>query len=161
PAFVNPNQPSNILPLDLVRSMIGFAGIGDVTKFTALGESNYNALQVQLNKRFGSRLTFAGNYTWQKTINYNHNQFVPDKLIKDVLNRKQAVNISTTYALPSVTRILGNNALIRGVLEGWHVDSVVQLFSGNPLGITCNVQSAPAGYPNGQDGLPNGMPFRC
>lgn len=161
PAFVNPNQPSQILPLDLVRAKIGYSGIGDVTKFTALGESNYNSLQIQLNKRFGSRLTFAGNYTWQKTITYNHNQYIPDRLTKSVLNRKHAVNFNATFALPSVTPFLGNHALTRGALDGWRLDSVVQLFSGNPLGITCTVQNAPAGYPNGQAGVPNALPLRC
>jgi hypothetical protein len=162
PQFVNPNQPSQILPLDLVRAKIGYAGIGEVTKFTAIGESYYNALQVQLNKRFGSRVTFTGNYTWQKTISYNnHNQYVDDKYIKDVLNRKQVVNVSTTYNVPSVTRFLGNNAFTKTVMDGWRVDSVVQLFSGNPLAITCTVQNAPAGYPNGQAGVANATPLRC
>ena len=55
PKFVNPNQPSQLLPIDLIRSMIGYAGIGEVTKFTALGESYYNALQVRLEQRRSQR----------------------------------------------------------------------------------------------------------
>jgi hypothetical protein len=161
PKFVNPNQPSQLLPIDLIRSIIGYAGIGEITKFTALGESYYNALQVQLNKRFGNSLTFTSNYTWQKTITYTHNQYIPDILTKNVANRKHAVNINTTYAIPSATRFLGNNILTRSVFEGWRVDSVINLFSGNPLGITCTVQNAPAGYPNGQAGVPNAVPLRC
>ncbi len=161
PRFVNPNQPSQTLPIDLVRSLTGYAGIGEITKFTALGNSNYHSLQVQLNKRFGSSLTFASNYTWQKTITYNHNQYIPDRLTKDVNNRKHAVNVNTTYQLPSVIRFLGNSGLTKTVFEGWRVDSVMQLFSGNPLGITCQVQNAPAGYPNGQAGVPNAIPLRC
>ena len=161
PKFLNPNQPSQLLPIDLIRSMIGYAGIGEITKFTALGNSNYNALQVQLNKRFGKSLTFTSNYTWQKTITYTHNQYIPDILTKDVANRKHAVNTNTTYMIPSATRFLGNHVLTRGLFDGWRVDSVMNLFSGNPLGINCTVQNAPAGYPNGQAGVPNAVPLRC
>ena len=159
PKFANPNQPSQPLPLNLVRSMVGYAGAADITSFTALGESYYNSLQVQLNKRFGKNLMFSSNYTWQKTIVYNHNQFIDDQLTKNVANRKHAVNINLNYALPGA--ILGKNPLVKGFLEGWHVDGVISLYSGNPLGVGCSVTNAPPGYPNGQDGMAGGIPFRC
>ena len=59
PRFLNPNQPSQVLPINLVRDLIGFAGEADITSFTAVGESYYDALQVQVNKRFGKGLTFV------------------------------------------------------------------------------------------------------
>src|SRR5207253_1037825 len=123
--------------------------------------SYYNALTVELTKRFGKSLTMTSNYSWQKTITYSNNQYIPDILTKNVANRKHAININTTYAIPSATRFLGNNVLTKAVFDGWRVDSVMQFFSGNPLGVSCTVQNAPAGYPNGQAGVPNAVPLRC
>jgi hypothetical protein len=159
--FLNPNQPSQVLPINLVRSLVGFAGEADITSFTALGESYYDALQVQVNKRFGHNLTFSSNYTWQKTITFSHNQFIPDYLTKNVANRKHAVNINLNYAMPTIGGALGKNAFSKAVVEGWHVDGVAAIFTGNPLGVSCSVTSAPAGYPNGQDGMTGAIPFRC
>jgi hypothetical protein len=168
PKFINPANPSQILPINLVRALIGYAGAADLTSFTSKGESYYNALQTQLNKRFGKRLQFSGNWTWQKTINYtaNQNQFISDQLTKNVASgtaavRKQAVNVNISYAVPGITRFIRKNSLTDGVFDGWHVDGVLAFYSGNPLGITCSVTNAPAGYPNGQDGMPGAIPLRC
>src|SRR5262249_6852264 len=133
PTFLNPANPGQPLPINLVRGLIGFAGEQDITSFTAAGESDYHALQVQLNKRFGRSIVFSSNWTWQKTTTFNRNQFVPDVLTKNVANRKQAVNINFTYNAPSLTKFTGKNALTEGVFDGWHVAGVLAFFSGNPL----------------------------
>lgn len=161
PRFINPNNPSQPLPINLVRGLIGFAGEADIASFTAVGESYYDALQAQVNKRFGRGLTFSTNYTFQKTITFSHNQFIPDYLTRNVANRKHAVNLNFNYQLPAISSFINGHAVTRGALGGWSIDSVVALYSGNPLGITCAVQNAPAGYPNGQDGMSGAIPFRC
>ena len=75
-------------------------GASDIPSFTSSGTSNYHSLQVQLNRRFGRRIMLGSNWTWQKTTTYAQNQYIPDKLMKNVQNRKQAVNINFTYAIP-------------------------------------------------------------
>jgi hypothetical protein len=54
---------------DLMRSMVGYAGLGRIPIWTYVGKSNYNALQVQLNRRSGN-LQWNMNYTFSRTINY-------------------------------------------------------------------------------------------
>jgi hypothetical protein len=161
PAFVSPVNPAQILPINLVRSLVGYNGISDVNVFTSSGESNYNALQTQLNKRFGKSVQFSSNWTWQKTQAFNRNQYLPDQLIKTVSGRKQAVNITVNYAVPSLTSLVGKNFMTNAVFDGWHVDGVMAFFSGNPVGASCSVSGGPAGYPNGQDGIGGAIPFRC
>lgn len=161
PTYANPNNPTQPLPINLLRSLIGYAGASDLQSFTADGESNYNALQVQVNRRFGKRFNFSSNYTWQKTQIYNRNQYLPDQLTKTVANRKHAVNVNLNYTLPTPA-VLGKNFLTKAIAQGWHIDSVLSFFSGNPLTVGCAVPSnSPAGYPNGQDGVTSGLPFRC
>ena len=162
PAYLDPTRTGQTLDINLIRSRIGYNGASDIPSFTSSGTSNYHSLQVQLKRRFGKRLMLGSNWTWQKTTTYAQNQYLPDRLMKNVLNRKQAVNINVTYALPSVARFVGRNAFTEGVFGGWRLDSVMSFFSGNPWTVGCGVPTgAPAGYPNGQSTISGSIPFRC
>ncbi len=162
PAYVNPTQTSAILNINLLRSIIGYNGIADIPSFTANGGSNYNSLQEQLNKRFGKSIRFSSNWTWQKTQTTNPNQYLPNNLVKAINGRKQVVNIQLNYAVPSLTKFVGKNYLMRAVFDGWKIDGVLQYFSGNPVGVSCSASAgAPTGAFSGQDGVANGVPSRC
>ena len=161
PAFVNPTQTGAILNINLVRALVGYNGIADITSFTANGGSNYNSLQEQLNKRFGKNLKFSSNWTWQKTQTINPNQYIANNLVKTVAGRKQAVNISLNYSVPT-PKFLGKNFVTKAVFDGWKIDGVLSYFSGNPDSVSCSVSSGtPAGAFSGQDGVGSGVPFRC
>ena len=167
-AYVNPVQTSNVLPINLLRSVLpgAYNGIADITTFTANGSSNYNALQEQLNKRFGKSVRISTNWTWQKTETINPNQYLPNELIKTVSGRKQTVNIQINYSVPSLTRFIGKNFATEAIFDGWKIDGILSYFSGNPDGVSCSVQSgAPAGSFSGQDGVSGGIGtgslYRC
>lgn len=162
PAYVNPVQTTAVLPINLLRSLIGYNGIADITSFTANGSSTYNSLQEQLNKRFGKSIKFSSNWTWQKTTETNPNQYLPGSLIKIVAGRKQVVNIQLNYSVPSLTKFIGKNFATQALFDGWKIDGVLSYFSGNPDGVSCSVASgAPAGAFNGQDGVGGAIPYRC
>jgi hypothetical protein len=142
---------------NLVRAMVGYAGYGQIPIWTYRGTNNYNALQIQLNRRMG-RLQWSANYTWSKTITYNFNQWVDTKLGKDVTNRPHAMNFNFGYEIPNISRIW-SNAFTKQALDGWKINGNGAIFSGNPMGIGCTAQSAPAGYWTGTP--TGGIPFRC
>ncbi len=148
---------SGFYSTNLIRSLVGFNGFGQMPTWTYVGTSSYNALQVQLNRRMG-RLQWNSNYTWSKTIIYNFNQWVDTKLGKDVVNRPHAVNFNFGYELPNGSRFM-NNAFGKLALNGWKVNGNGALYSGNPFGVGCGVQNAPAGYWTGTP--TGGVPFRC
>jgi hypothetical protein len=167
PTYENPVQTTAVLPINLVRSFPGYYnGIADITTFTANGGSTYNSLQEQLNKRFGKSIKFSSNWTWQKTTETNPNQYLPSQLLKIVSGRKQVVNIQLNYSVPSATKFLGKNFLVKGIFDGWKIDAILSYFSGNPDAPTCSVASgAPAGSFSGQDGVSGGIGtgslYRC
>lgn len=144
---------------NLIRALTGFRGFGSINVFTGLGESNYNALQVQANRRFSKNLQFNVNYTWSKTITFAHQRWVPDDLTKNVTGRPHAVNLNFGYTLPSVSRFIWKNPLTAGVLDGWHVAGIGTFYSGTPMTVSCTAVSAPAGYWTGTP--TGGIPFRC
>src|SRR5215831_17901896 len=95
-------------------------------------------------------------------MTFSHNQYIPDHLTKNVNGRKQAVNINLNYVVPGLKGFMRRNAVTESVFDGWHIDSVMSFFTGNPLTVGCSVPTgAPAGYPNGQDGVAGAVPFRC
>ncbi len=143
---------------NLIRALAGGYRYGSITTFTSLGESYYDALQVQLNRRFASRLQFGLNYTWSKTIVYNHTMWLPDYLTKAVVNRPQAVNINFGYDIPNGSS-LWKNSFTKQVLDGWHLAGVGTFYYGNPLTVNCSATGAPIGY---WTGTPTGIgTMRC
>jgi hypothetical protein len=176
PAYFDPTSANGgtggFYSTNLIRALSGGYRYGSITTYTSLGESIYDSLQVQLNRRFGSRLQFGVNYTWSKTITYSHNQWVADSLTKNIssgnnANRPQAVNVNFGYALPEGSK-LWKNAVTTRVLDGWRIAGVGTFYYGQPLTIGCattaggttpSVNGAPIGYWTGTP--TGGVPFRC
>jgi len=82
---------------NLLRALGGaYPGWGGIQQYTQNGESHYDALQAQFNKRVGARFHFGSNYTWSKTLVYSRLQWVSDKLNENIGSgtRPQAVNVN-------------------------------------------------------------------
>src|SRR4029434_1910183 len=60
------------------------SGFGNITEITGAGNSNYNAMWITGNKRFGRGLQFNASYTLSKSIDYN-SLTTPGVLIQDTL----------------------------------------------------------------------------
>ena len=160
--YLDPTSANNgtgaFYATNLIRALTKYAGFGSVSTFTSLGESSYNALQTQINKRFNRRYQFSANYTWSKTITFSHQQFIPDILTKNVANRPHAVNVNFGYDIPRGSA-LWSNWLTKAALDGWRFNGIGAFFSGTPLTVGCAAANAPIGYWTGTP--TGGIPFRC
>ncbi len=160
------NATGGLYNANLIRALAGgYAGYGTINQFTSKGESNYNALQVQINKRFGKRFQMGTNYTWSKTIIFSPQQFLPDELTKNVApgNRPQVVNLNFGYTLPSASR-LWKNPVVSEILDGWKLNGVGSYYNGSPLTVGCSASNVPANLGNYWTGTPASgvtIPFRC
>jgi hypothetical protein len=146
---------------NLIRALASpFPGWGAIQLYSANGESNYEALQTQFNKRVGKSLHFGSNFTYSKTLAYSRLQWVSDNLNKNIAGgtRPFASNMNFGYILPSGSK-LWKNKLTEGVLDGWNVEGVLTFYFGTPLTIGCSAVSAPIGYWTGTP--TGGLPFRC
>jgi hypothetical protein len=158
---------------NLIRSMVGYNGLGQIPIWTYVGTNSYNSLQVQLNRRMG-RLQWNANYTWSREIVYDFNQFVSSELGKKPTNRNHALNFNMGYDFPMASR-LWSNAFTKLALDNWHINGNGAIYSGLPYAVTCSAQNAPPGYwtgspnttpsgtlPNTNGNPVNGYtPFRC
>ncbi len=161
-AYLDPTSASNgtgaFYATNLIRGTNKYMGYGSISTYTSLGESSYNALQTQVNKRFNKRYQFSANYTWSKTITYSHQQWVPDNLTKNVVNRPHAVNLNFGYDIPRGSS-LWSNWLTKGALDGWRFNGVGAFFSGTPFTVGCAATAPPIGYWTGTP--TGGIPLRC
>jgi hypothetical protein len=134
------NQP---LPTNFLRP---YQGYGSITYYQWNGNSNYNALQTSVNKRFGKRLTFVGNYTFSRTLNYTKTPFYADSLSYSPGNtRKHNMNFSWTYRIPDGSQFL-RNGFTKAALDGWQLTGIFTAVSGASASVGYTVTGVPAGF---------------
>ena len=117
---------------------------------TAAGDSWYNSLQVQLQRRLSRGLQFQSSYTWSKSLDTTQGQFggesggtsnfgldpdnpAYDKGPSDFDNR-HAWTFNTLYSLPLPQREGAAGIL----LGGWRVGTILTLRSGVPFSVLVN-----------------------
>jgi hypothetical protein len=120
---------------------------GNVRMVTTDSVGNYNALQLQVTKRFSQRFQFQTSYTWSKSttdatawgsahtlntapialIYFNRHA---DKSLSS-LNQGQVIAVNSTYRLPgnSLTGVSGV------LLKGWEMSGILKASSGTPISI--------------------------
>ena len=139
---------------------------GEGSLYTNEGNSNYNALQVTLEKRFSSGLTFLSVYTWSKLIddgNVSSNSFAVQDPFNLSLDRglsaydvPQRSVTSFSYELPyGKGRRFGSDIprALDLAVGGWQVAGIVTFQSGFPFSVT--EYSDPSNTAGGFDYRPN------
>ena len=154
--FLDPTS-TGFYSTNLIRSLVGYNGFGQIPIWTYLGTSSYNALQIQLNRRMGN-LQWNANYTWSHTIVYSYQQWVNTQLTKNTANRPNAFNFNMGYDLPKLSRF-ANNSVVKIIGDGWKINGNGALFSGSPYTVSCGATNQPIGYWTGTP--TGGIPFRC
>jgi hypothetical protein len=119
-----------------------FPNLGPITMSESTGNSNYNGLQVWLNRRFSNRLSYSVAYTWSHAIsdvpltsftsattdpfNYRLDRGDAD------LDRRQTFIANAVYVTPSFKK-WGSAA--NGALGGWQLNTIVSYFGGVPADV--------------------------
>jgi hypothetical protein len=123
--------------------------------FSPLGFGTYNALQVQLNKRYSHGVQWLANYTWSKTIDNLNSAFGDtwgqntgrpmdyynlslDKSVS-AFDRTHWIKVGATLDLPvGRGRTFGNNMnrALDFAVGGWTIQYIGNYSSGEPLGFS-------------------------
>ena len=136
----DPTVPGKPIQSNFLRPYTGYTDI-NYLEFAGIG--NYNALQVQLTKRFSRNLTFHVSYAWSKALdlvdgignavnpvlNYRSRNYGPAGF-----DRTHVMTIDYTYNLPSVSKYW-NNPVTRVGLDGWELSGVSNFQTGAPLAL--------------------------
>ncbi len=145
-----PNAPGENTPLQARRPIQGFGSISGVIPE---GFSNYNALQIKLERRFSKGLYLLNSFTWSKAIDNgsqvleepNGNTGTPQNYYNIAADKgigayDQPFNNTTSfvYELPiGRGRWLGDNfnSMVDAFLGGWNLSGVNTMTSGQPINL--------------------------
>jgi hypothetical protein len=133
----NPQNPNSAKPSEFLRP---YRGYQDITIRSHFGTAHYNALQVQVNRRYIKGLQFAVAYTLAKTISLGPNSEPPtyntvrpgDAWNVSPYESTQLHNLVVNYTwdVPGGSR-MWDNVVTRALLDGWQVSGDTAVVSGD------------------------------
>ena len=154
-SIVTPIRTVNLLnPVTGARQtndlyMRPYDGWLDIGMHENWGTSNYNALQVQLTRRYIKGLQFSVAYTFSKALGIDNGD--PGNAESVTLSRlsqyyaplthNQTHNFVTnfTYDFPKVSKVLGEVAPARFLLDNWQISGEYVWASGDWAGVTLDM----------------------
>jgi len=159
--YVNPNTPQEILPPGL--SPLSYSPYPDFSSYmtysTFSGNSHYNSLQANYERRVGHGLSVLGNFTWASCMNdatdvlnptalfIYRAPFLPNFGIHGDFSRcdfdiNKVVHLSGMYELPfgKGRHFLGaSSGVLNAVLGGWDANWILTLQDGQPGTVPCAI----------------------
>jgi hypothetical protein len=160
---VEPNLPASLaaagakfsglyaLPDDFLRQYYGY---GTLTFRDFDGSSNFNSLQVTLNRRLSKSLVFGAAYTFSKTLGTAFDDHSGSTSAYDVRghdyrvadwDRKHTFVVNYVYTLPDFGRKVGGGRLARLALSDWQFSGVSLYYTGTPYELGVSIAGA-GGY---------------
>jgi hypothetical protein len=164
--FFRPNAPNYFLAQALSGGAVTKAVLdsqlagslrtaGPITPFGAVnahvsdGNSTYNALNLELKRRFAANLTFLASYTWAHAIDDSsdlHTLLISQNVKRFDLERADSLFdqrhrfvFSGVWASPSGWR--SGDSVWKRVLADFSIAPIIELSSGRPFNIITNVDS--------------------
>jgi|RhiMetdeSRZDD1v2_1073273.scaffolds.fasta_scaffold61082_5 hypothetical protein len=131
-----------------------YIGFGSINLYESQSTSNYNSLQVNVQRRAANGLYLGVAYTWSKSLGIagngiastNDNTFVrPDQYTREAFygptnfDRRHVLAINYVYSTP---RFAWGNTWTRLATDGWQLSGVTQVRTGAPFTPGFSVQGA-------------------
>ena len=121
--------------------LLPYKGYGQLPFLKFDGTSNYNALQVSIQRRFNRVLTVGGTYTWSKALTTstsdqtNIDPFNPRLYSYGVAgyDRRNIAAINYVYSLPDFSKDLHASHWLGYLTDGYQLSSLTSLQSGAPV----------------------------
>jgi hypothetical protein len=137
----DPTGPSRALPDAFLRPYLGYNNLNYILN---AGTSNYNSLQVGVNRRFSRGVQFGVAYTWSKSMGYGSGDGESMPLYRPwrvwaygptYFDQTHMLVLNYVWDLPKASH-LAPNAVVRHVLDNWQFAGVTTFSSGLPQSIS-------------------------
>lgn len=151
PQVTLPNLDSGLQQEGLINP-----NVGQINALISPGINNYNAVFVQLQRRFHRGLALQSAYTFSKNLTSHgvdfNNQFdFSDTRSPSLLDQRDRLTMAAVYQPFSGRRF--DSRLTSGVLSGWTLSTVMLFSSGRPFAALLDTAcTTSTGNPNGCDG---------
>jgi hypothetical protein len=133
----NPQNTANPLPDTFLRPYLGYE---DITLRSHFGTSNYNGLQVQLNRRYIRGFQFALAYTYAKALGVaddDEQQVSAVRPLKEwhyaplAGTQTHTFVVNYTWDIPRASALVGDNRLVRFLFDNWQLSGENAFVSGD------------------------------
>lgn len=135
-------------PNDTWLAVAPFRGYTNVNYTDYGANSEYNALQIRVNRRFSTNLTLGADYTYSKNIDLSDTDDAFSS-VRDRFNpkldygptgwdRPHVFNVNYVYDLPDFRN---RGSFLKHLLGGWETSGVIRAWSGTPFTLTCGGNS--------------------
>jgi hypothetical protein len=117
-----------------------YRGYGDITQVTWDGTSNYNSLQIQVNRRYTHGFQYGLVYTYSKSLDYANDDtsdlFLPRPYKAfnygpSDFDQTHIFTVGYIYDVPKLSH-RWNNAVVRGVFDNWQISGTTSYATGRP-----------------------------
>jgi outer membrane receptor protein involved in Fe transport len=156
---MNPGLPAPGASLANLDARRPFKGYGDIQDYSTQGNSEYNGLQLQVDKRYSRSFMVTGAYTFSRAIdtysNISETASIP--IVYDLheswalsdFNSKHILSIGYSWDLPRLDSLHGVfGTAIKSIVGGWQTSGRFFARSGRPLDIRNGADVAFSGTPN-------------
>jgi hypothetical protein len=134
PANQDPTNPGKPLPDIFLRPYQGYAGL---SKSMYSWSSNYNSLQLSVNRRLSKGLSFGSSFTFSKSLGYS-GTYVPYYFTAQYWNygpvndRSKVFKANYIYDLPKLGQRL-NSRPLGWIVDNWSLSGMITFMSGAPF----------------------------
>ncbi len=127
-----------------------YSAYGDIAQFQNGSSSNYNSLQIALNRRYARGLFLGVAYTWSKALGVTSNDGDYARIDGRTrqlnygplaFDRRNTFVTNYIYDFPS---LFHGHSLAHTVVDGWQISGITTFQTGAPFMVTANVN----GYNN-------------
>lgn len=138
--------PANYQTFNAAPGVRSYPGVGSLTVMSDVGNSNYNSLQVQLQKRFSHGFQFIASFTWSKDMSDGDGAFDGSRpqdpfnfhaeWAPAAIDEAYVFHGDTLYDLPfGRGKQFGRNwsRPMDAILGGWHLNTIWTAQSGIPI----------------------------
>jgi hypothetical protein len=132
-----------------------YQAIGSTSIVEPVGNSNYNALQLNLDKRFAHGFSILSNFQWAKSIDDSSNSKATGQSRTNPFNqafdrgpsdfdRKYIFNTSGVWDMP----IRFQNKMANSLIGGWSLNGIFSAYTGYAFTVVSGVDNARTGTGN-------------
>ncbi|HJZ82366.1 MAG TPA: carboxypeptidase regulatory-like domain-containing protein [Pyrinomonadaceae bacterium] len=144
-----------------------YKGYGDINQTTWSGNSNYNALHVQVNRRYTKGFQYGVAYTYSKTLDYANDDSSDVNSGRPYrgfnygpadFDQAHILTGNYIYDLPNVSRHW-NNKLVKLLFDNYQISGTTSYVTGKPkTGISTTYSGGSYTISAGQTYLSTGLP---
>lgn len=135
-----------------------YRGYTDINLVTWSGNSNYNSLQVQVNRRYTSGFQYGVAYTYSKSFDYANDDSSdvlyprPYKAYNYAVSDFDQTHILTVNYIWDIPRLSSvvKNKFVGAIFDGWQLSGTTSYASGKPKNLTVTFNGGTTDITGGQ-----------